>query len=234
MQQSFDFVASDVPGWRDRLRLPGIAILPARRRTPAGQLVKSLISGRTRDAVSLAAYRQLGACYGSLARLAAADHRVVAHTIAAVTFPEAKAAHLVQTLRAIAREEIDFRLDFLGNWPVGDALVWLERLPGVAGKVAASTLNASTLNRPVMIVDTHVLRVLVRLGFVDRRCDFGEASRAVTAAAPSWSGDDFLEFHILMKRLGQTVCRHDVPLCEACPLAADCPTGILRGQASST
>lgn len=224
MQEAFDFVAMDVTDWRDRLRAADPVILPATRRTPVGQLVKSLISGRTRDAVSLGAYRRLGAHYGSAERLAAAEPVEVATVIADVTFPDAKAVHLVAALRQIARERGGFDLTMLAQWPVAEALVWLETLPGVAGKVAASTLNASTLDRPVMIVDTHVLRILVRLGFVVAGTGFGQASRAVTAAMHRWSGSDFLEFHILAKRLGQTVCRFDVPLCGVCPLAETCPS----------
>lgn len=224
MQEAFDFVAIDVAEWRDRLRAAGPVALPATRRTPLGQLVKSLISGRTRDAVSLGAYRRLGMRYGSAARLAAADPAEVAEVIAEVTFPDVKAAHLVAALRRIRRERGGFDLTVLARWPVADALAWLETLPGVAGKVAASTLNASTLDRPVMIVDTHVLRILVRLGFVPAGTGFGSASLAVTAAMHRWSGGEFLEFHMLAKRLGQTVCRFDAPLCGACPLAETCPS----------
>ena len=75
-----------------------------------------------------------------------------------------------------------------------------------------------------MIVDTHVLRVLQRLGVVWPSADYRAGSEAVTEAAPHWSGDDFLAFHIALKRLGQEVCRWDVPACAACPLAGDCPT----------
>lgn len=225
MQEAFDFVAVDVAGWRDRLRAASPVALPATRRAPIGQLVKSLIGGRTRDAVSLAAYRRLGARYGSAARLAAADPAEVASVIADVTFPDPKAVHLVAALRRIGRERGGFDLAMLGHWPLDAAIAWLETLPGVAGKVAASTLNASTLDRPVMIVDTHVLRVLARLGFVAAGAGFGHASRAVTAAMHRWSGGEFLEFHMLAKRLGQTVCRFDAPLCGMCPLAETCPSG---------
>ncbi|MEI9853028.1 MAG: hypothetical protein WDN24_21710 [Sphingomonas sp.] len=79
-----------------------VALLPRRR--PIGQLVKSLISGRTRDAVSLGAYRRLGKSFGSPARLAAAAPEAVRRTIADVTFAEAKAEWLVAALRRIGRE----------------------------------------------------------------------------------------------------------------------------------
>ncbi|MDB5736906.1 MAG: endonuclease, partial [Sphingomonas bacterium] len=69
------------------------------RRTPIGQLVKSLISSRTRDAVSLAAYRSLRERFGSAAGIAAAPVAAVETVIARVTFADVKAPRLVETLR---------------------------------------------------------------------------------------------------------------------------------------
>lgn len=221
VQESFAFAVPDLDAWR--LRLGPVAV-PGRRRLPAGQLVKSLISARTRDAVSVAAYRRLGARYHSTAALARAEPHVVERLIGDVTFAEAKADHLVAALRAIEASDGGFSLGHLATRPLPEALAWLERLPGVARKVAASTLNASTLRRPVMIVDTHVLRVLARMGVVGPAADYRAGSEAVTASMPRWSGDDFLAFHIALKRLGQEVCRWDAPACGACPLAEECPT----------
>ncbi len=206
MQESFGFASNDIAAWSSRLITWHGDPLPVPRRTPLGQLVKSIISGRTYDAVSAGAYGALAECFPDLGAIADAPATRVQALIADVTFPEAKAAHLIRAMGMIRAARPDCRLEFLGAMPMADALAWLERLPGVARKVAASTLNASTLNRPVLIVDSHVLRVLSRLGFVDRQADFQDASESATAAMPTWNGDDFLRFHILMKRLGQTVC----------------------------
>lgn len=222
MQVAFAFAAADIAGWYAKL---GPVAIPRHRRSPVGQLVKSMISARTRDAVSTAAYDRLVDRYGGPAALARACASEVARMIGDVTFAEAKAAQLVTALRRIAATDRDFALANLADLPLGDALAWLELLPGVARKVSASTLNASTLRRPVMIVDTHVLRVLQRLGFVPKAAGYRAASEAVTAAMPSWTGDDFLGFHIALKRLGQTVCQWDVPDCARCPLMEDCPVG---------
>lgn len=223
MQQSFDFVAADITRWRDRL-VPITDRGPLPRRRPVGQLVKSLISGRTRDAVSLAAYHRLRDRFGSAAEIAHAPAPLIERTIADVTFPEIKADWLAAALRRIERERPGFNLDFLGTWPLDTALAWLEQLPGVGRKVAASALNASTLAMPVLIVDSHVHRVLERLGFVAAGTEPRTASEKATAALPDWDGDDFLHFHIAMKRLGQTACRFEARDCTSCPLAADCPS----------
>ncbi|WP_436810718.1 endonuclease III domain-containing protein [Sphingomonas sp. DT-204] len=223
MQGRFAFGAEmEIERWQAALAPLAATVVPGKPRTPIGQLVKSMISGRTRDEVSLEAYRRLGRRFGSVGRLAAAERREVLAAIRDVTFAEDKAAYLLETLHRIGHERGGYTLDFLGEALLDDALAWLERFPGVGRKVAASTLNASTLARPVFIVDSHVLRVLRRLGFVSGAAEARAASEAVTAAMPLWSGADFLRFHIACKRLGQTLCRPEAPHCAACPLAADC------------
>jgi endonuclease-3 len=192
------------------------------RRTPIGQLVKSLISSRTRDAVSLAAYRSLRERFGSAAGIAAAPVAAVETVIARVTFADVKAPRLVEALRRIEAEHPDFRLDHLGDPPVPQALAELETLPGVGRKTAASVLNFSTLDRPVLVVDSHVARVIGRLAGVP--ADPVRISEAVTTAMPHWPAPAFVAFHVQLKRLGQTLCSWDVPRCEGCPLSAACAT----------
>lgn len=107
---------------------------------------------------------------------------------------------------------------------VEDALAWLERHPGVGRKVAAATLNASTLKRPVFIVDSHVHRVLWRIGFIGGKASARAASELVTASASSLGADDLLELFAQMKLLGQTICCFDRPHCSICPLMDCCRT----------
>ena len=139
-----------------------------------------------------------------------------------VTFPDVKARHLGATLRTIARHHPDFDLAFLGRLSVAEALAWLERLPGVGRKVAAATLNFSTLNMPAFVVDMHVLRVLRRYGFVRNTADTQPAYDAAMAALSRWNAAELAELHILMKHLGQTACRPDRPRCRDCPIRRRC------------
>jgi endonuclease-3 len=223
MQSGFGFYGhDDIQRWQRALEPMRALAGPLPRRSPIGALVKSMISGRTRDAVSLAAYDRLVAAFGTPGQVLAAGREEVLRCIGAVTHAEDKAGYVIGALGRIAGERKGFDLGFLGDLPLDDALAWLERLPGVGRKVAAATLNGSTLDRPVLIVDGHVLRVLQRLGLVHRRAEGRDASEAVTAAMPEWQGRDFLDFHIGTKKLGQTFCRHEGTECARCPLRNDC------------
>lgn len=84
-------------------------------------------------------------------------------------------------------------------------------------------LNFSTLRRADFVVDTHVLRVLQRQGLVGRRATIERAHRFVMDAVPDWTPQRLAELHVVLKKLGQTWCRHAEPRCGDCPLAAKCP-----------
>jgi len=229
MQLSLDFGASaEIAAWRKPLATCFGRLVDPPRRRPIGQLAKSLISSRTYDHVSEAAYNKLVRRWRSPRRLAAAPTPDVAEAIAAVTFAQDKAAQLIGTLRMIGRECPDYDLDFLGGWPEPEALSWLERHPGVGRKVAAATLNASTLRRRVFIVDSHVHRVLQRIGFIGGKATPKAASERVTATAAGLTADDLLELFAQLKRLGQTRCRFEAPDCSACPLSGCCRTALRR------
>ena len=231
MQMAFDFGAVEDMAWmRDRLRSCFGRPDPACARTPIGQLVKSSISHRTLDEVSLAAYRRLVEAYPEWPALAAASTGDVVELIGDVTFPDVKARHLGDALRAIGADHPDFDLEFLGRLGVAEALAWLERLPGVGRKVSASTLNFSTLNMPAFVVDTHVLRVLSRYGFVRSKADTRTAYDAAMAVSPRWSAVELAELHILMKRLGQTICRHDNARCADCPIHRRCKAAAVSAR----
>lgn len=233
MQIAFDFgVGDDIEWLRDLLKLrfgePGQFLV----RPPTAQLVKSMISGRTRDATSLAAFERLIRTYAGWSEIAHAAPADIEAIIADVTFADVKARHLRQTLCSIAEHQADFSLEFLGAYPVEPALEWLERLPGVGRKVSASTLNFSTLMMPAFVVDTHVLRVLQRFGLVHREADTQNAYEVIMTALCRWTARALAELHILIKHLGQNICRADRPHCRSCPLSRRCRLVAVRHQSA--
>lgn len=202
---------------------------PFLRLDPVSQLILSLIGGRTRSGISKSAFEALRMrfnCWKSL-RDAPADE--IEDIIRSVTFAEVKAPRLKAALAAITKGQGGLTLDSLAELSVTDALAWLERLPGVGRKVAAAALNFSTLRMRALVIDTHHLRVLQRLMLVDTRASLAHAyDRIVPLLPPDWSAADLDDHHQLMKRLGQTHCRHSRPLCHRCPLQESCPTASAR------
>lgn len=108
------------------------------------------------------------------------------------------------------------------------ALDWLERFPGVGPKVAAATLNASTLAMRVFIVDSHVHRILLRFGFIGPNATAEQGRDAVTAAG--LDAAELLDLFVWMKKLGQQVCQSSGPACAECPLTSRCARRIGLGR----
>lgn len=225
MQLSFDFGSGGaldgmLSSLRSRVRQPRQIL---ERLEPVGELARSLVGSRTYDHDSKRAFSSLVERYPNWSDVAEADPREIEAAINPATFPDVKARQLKSSLAAVRRTRPDFDLAFLGARPVPSALTWLEQLEGVGRKIAASVLNFSTLNRPAFVVDAHVLRVLIRLGFVGKNANTYEAYDFVMRATPGWRAADYAEFHLLLKLLGQHVCRDRRPLCQHCPFRQGCP-----------
>lgn len=209
--------------WRLQRRFgpPG----PFLRLDPVSQLVMGLIGGRTHGEISKAAFEALLMRFGDWEGVRDAPVAEVRDAIRGVTFAEIKAPRLKAALTAITGVHGALTLDSLESLSVNDALARLERLPGVGRKVAAATLNFSTLRKAALVIDTHHLRVLQRLGFVGRQSNLTQAYNRIMPLLPTgWSAADLDEHHQLLKTLGQTICRHDRPVCQRCPLQDLCPT----------
>jgi endonuclease-3 len=194
------------------------------RLDPLSQLIKSLISARTYDAVSASAFARLRKTFKTWEAMAAAEPARIEAAIGTVGYADQKARQLPILLRVIEHRTGALSLDFLRDWPVEQAMAWLESLPGVGCHSAATTLNFSTLNKRAMVVDTHVHRVLRRLGLSGRGSEPDQSYQALMARAPAdWTAESLLELHWLLKGLAQSICTDSPPACGRCPLNALCP-----------
>lgn len=186
---------------------------------PVSQLVMGLIGGRTRGEVSLSAFCALFRHFGSWEAVRDAPATRIQKEILQVTFAEVKAQRFRAALELVTRLNGKLTLDNLEPMPVIDALLWLERLPGVGRKTSAATVNFSTLRKPALVIDTHHLRMLRRLGVVGNKADFLQAYDKVMPALPTaWGANEVDLHHQLMKLLGQTICRYQAPECDCCPV----------------
>jgi protein ImuA len=119
-------------------------------------------------------------------------------------FPFRQATDLVSIRERLVARFGQINLDFLKQESVDEAL------------------NFSSLRARAFVVDTHVLRILRRFGFVGLRADAKAAYNAVMAAADGLDADDLFELHWQMRGLGQTICTPAKASCSACPLSDIC------------
>ena len=208
---------------RKRLRkhLGPLEVTP--RLDPISQLVKGILSSRTRDEVSWPTLYRLRRHFESWERVEAAAPIEIERVIEPVTFPDRKAEQIVEALKEIRARVGALTLDFLAEWPEEKAMDWLTSLTGVGPKIAASVLNFSTIGRREFVVDTHLVRIGQRLGLVRSGAGVEGAHAAYLKLLPgAWDAADCHEMHCLMKAFGQRACTHGEPACKGCPLRDLC------------
>ncbi|WP_460101414.1 endonuclease III domain-containing protein [Qipengyuania sp. 483] len=198
-------------------------------RRPEWVLVQGVIGARTKSEVSNAATDRLLRRYGSFEAVAEAPLEELQAELATQTYPNVAAERLKASLSALVERRGAVDLSHLAKMDTLGAMQWLEQLPGIGRKIAAGVMNASTLDRRAIVLDSHHTRILQRMGLVPPKANTDKAFSAIMPVMPEeWSGADFDEHHLLMKKLGQTWCRPAVPQCAACPAQSFCKTGMAR------
>ena len=149
--------------------------------------------------------------YPTAGEMARAEVDDVLQYISSVSYPNAKATHLI----AMSRKLVD---DFGGEVPSDRAL--LMTLPGV-GRKTANVVQAVWFGKPTMAVDTHVYRVSHRLGLVPRSANTPiKVEELLVRHIPTV---DIPDAHHWLLLHGRYICRSSHPLCGECPFDTFCP-----------
>lgn len=144
--------------------------------------------------------------------LAKAEAEEVFQYIRSVSYPNAKARHIVETARIICDK-------FGGEVPT--AFEDLTTLPGV-GRKTANVMEAVAFGQAAMPVDTHVFRVAHRLGLVPKSAT---TPLKVELALKKHIPDQYMaDAHHWLLLHGRYICQSRKPKCTKCPFAAFCPS----------
>lgn len=134
--------------------------------------------------------------------------------IGSVSYPNAKANHLVMMSRMLLDE-------FNGEVP--NDMDLLLKLPGV-GRKTANVIQAVWFGKAAMAVDTHVFRVSHRLGLVSSSADTPfKVEQTLIKNIPEV---DIPDAHHWLLLHGRYVCTSQRPKCNKCGLADICPSKI--------
>jgi len=187
---------------------------------PLGVLIGTILSQRTRDAQTGAAYAALKQRFPSWEAMRDAPLAAVQEAIANVNWPELKAPRLQQIARQVTAERGALSLDFLCDLPTDEALAWLLGLTGVGPKTAACTMLFAC-RKPVLPVDVHVHRVSIRLGLIAPRVTEEAAHGLLQALLPP-DARIVYDYHNSLLLHGQRVCIGGRPRCDTCVLTDLC------------
>lgn len=174
-------------------------------------LVAVILSAQCTDKRVNQVTPDLFARYPDAQSMAQAEADEVLDYISSVSYPNAKARHLVETARLLMT-------DYGGEVP--SDMDQLLRLPGV-GRKTANVIQAVAFGQATMAVDTHVFRVSHRLGLVNKTDTTPlKVERQLVKYIPE---ADIPRAHHWLLLHGRYVCTSRRPHCEKCMLADLCP-----------
>ena len=141
--------------------------------------------------------------------LAASNQETVYEYIKGISYPNAKAKHLVEMAQLLVR-------DFGGQ--ISSKMEDLLKLPGV-GRKTANVISSVAFDIPAMAVDTHVFRVSNRMGLTDDSKTPLETEKELTKYIPKklWS-----KAHHWLILHGRYTCIARKPKCGECGLKEYC------------
>src|SRR5438128_1306189 len=167
-----------------RLELRFGPLLPPRATDPLDELVLTVLSQHTSDLNADRAFGSLRAAYPSWQAVVDAPATEVADAIRSGGLANTKAPRIQGILREVAEREGSYSLDRLRGMSDADARDYLTSLPGIGPKTAAVVLSFA-LGRDAMPVDTHVHRVVRRLGIVPDKASAERADRILHDLVPA-------------------------------------------------
>ena len=158
--------------------------------------------------------------YPNAQAMAESDVDEIYEYIKSVSYPNAKAKHLIDLSRKLVENHG-------GEVPMDTNL--LLDLPGV-GRKTANVIQAVAFGRATMAVDTHVYRVSHRLGLVNKTDNTPyKVEQALMKNIPA---DLVPRAHHWLLLHGRYVCTSQRPHCAKCELESLCPKNMEESRLS--
>jgi endonuclease-3 len=132
-----------------------------------------------------------------------------------------KARRIYNLLQDLKVSRHGLTLEGLKDLPPGEAECSLLAIPGV-GKKTARCVLLFALGQPAFPVDTHIMRVSRRMGWIPQRATPDRAHDILQGMIPP---EAIFSLHLNLIRLGRRFCRPRVPMCGTCPIHDWCPQG---------
>lgn len=187
---------------------------------PVSGLVGTILSQNTSDVNTDRSFASLREHFPTWQDVIDADTADVQDAIKSGGLSKIKAPRIQAALQSIIDQTGELKLGFLKQMSVEDGIAWLTALIGIGPKTAACVLLFS-LGLPSMPVDTHVARVMTRLGVVpDRTSTLTKQQFLENLIGPD--ANRVYAVHVETITHGREVCKARRPLCEHCNLRELC------------
>jgi endonuclease-3 len=181
-------------------------------------LVQTILSQNTNDQNRDRAYQRLKSRFPRWEDILKGKRRGVVEALRPGGLARQKAKRIVDILQWLKKREGKVNLTFLKGMGEEEIKETLGDLKGIGPKTVHCLLLFG-LGREAFPVDTHVLRVGKRLGFIPEEIDAEKAHSWMVPLVPKGKA---LSLHINLIRHGRFVCKPKNPRCSGCFLKKEC------------
>jgi len=196
---------------------PAVSVVSQTEKDPFKVLVSTILSLRTKDEVTARASEKLFRVVKSPRDLLELSEEEIEKLIYPVGFYRRKARNLKEIAKILIEKY---------NGKVPDTIDELLKLPGV-GRKTANLVVTLGFGKPGICVDTHVHRIMNRIGYVKTKTP-KETEFALREKLPK---EFWIEINDLLVSLGQNVCHPTSPKCSQCPISKLCKRiGVKRSR----
>jgi len=190
---------------------------PESRMAPLDEVVFTILSQNTTDTNRDRAWASLWKRFETWEQIAAAPADEVAAAIEIGGLHQVKAQRIQELLARIEKERGELSLDHLEHLDQEDAAAELAAFKGIGAK-SVNCILLFSLGLPAFPVDTHVHRILRRLGILETG-DLSRANRDIQEHVPD---EIAYPLHMNLIRYGREVCHARRPKCGSCNLEDLC------------
>ena len=185
------------------------------------ELVVTVLSQHTSDINRDRAFTRLKERFPTWSEVLVAPVEEVADAIRPGGIAEVKSRRIQHILRVIEERQGSLGLDHLEQLSDEEVESYLCSLPGVGPKTAACVLVFS-MGRAAFPIDTHVHRIVKRLGWV---ADNASAERVHRELTPKVPPEIRYDLHVAFIEHGRKICKPRMPRCTDCVIFDLCEAG---------
>lgn len=188
---------------------------------PLDELIGTILSQSTTNINSDRAFASLKKRFPDWESARRARPASIASAIKSGGLANVKSVVIKNILNEILAQCGNLDLSFLKTVPVEEARHFLTSLKGVGPKTAACVLLFSC-QREVFPMDTHIFRIVRRLGLLPEKISDEQAHELMERLIPLKKN---YSLHINLITHGRKICLPRNPKCEQCPLIEHCEYG---------
>ena len=189
-------------------KVPVVDLIEIQTKDPFKVLLATILSARTKDETTIKACTKLFKKVQKPEDLEKLTEKEIQKLIYPVGFYKTKAKHLKKLPEILKREF---------NNQIPDNIDDLLKLPGV-GRKTANLVVAVAFQKPAICVDTHVHRIMNRIGYVKTKTPL-ETEMELRKKLPE---EYWTTINSRLVAFGQHLCTPIKPKCHKCPIKNYC------------